>query len=293
MLRQNLREFGTRVPIGARRLAPSRTDASSQEPATCVCLFRVGRPSDSELYCLAVELGDGVLRRWLHEQRCHRVSDTGGLTQVKPALALLMANLAQTSTSSLVLDPFSGTSSLLLGAIRCGAVAFASDVSLQSPSAGTSVLSDVFAPPWRRGPWCDAIITDPPYGLREGCCTDGSASSPWRVGGSEHGLSRCYIGDWTGDELFLRVCEMLRPVFELGVRILVPGGRIIYLLPVFPSQAQLGLWNDADSTKDQRKHLEHVLPRHEAFKLLSCDRSPCRSRSMARLIVTMQKQEEQ
>lgn len=102
------------------------------------------------------------------------------------------------------------------------------------------------------GGWCDAVITDPPYGLRErrtGADTglvyddDGSGGAAHAV--DEDGYSvrgKCFISDYTGEELLERVSEMMAPVLELSVDVLVPGGRLVYLLPVFPAQDHLGLW---------------------------------------------------
>ena len=117
--------------------------------------------------------------------------------------------------------------------------------------------------------------------------------------GSVHGdgPSRCYIQDHSGDELLRRVAGFVRPALELAAHLLPLGGRVAYLMPVFPSQRHLGLWpcsvdievDDADDS-GVASELGGVLPAHPAFRLVSWQGTPCKKRqSMARLVVVMEK----
>ena len=116
-----------------------------------------------------------------------------------PTLALLMANLATVKIGSMVLDPFVGTGSLLLAAAEFGGYVAGSDIDYLTLHARTRpsrkgqkkraedesmvanfdqygltdrylgvIASDFSICPLRDVPWLDCIITDPPYGIREG-----------------------------------------------------------------------------------------------------------------------------
>ena len=140
----------------------------------------------------------------------------------------------------------------------------------------------------QRKPWCDAIITDPPYGLREGRYIEGK-SGPGvgdgalaKAGSAEDGFSLCYHEDYSGPELHMRLCQMIVPVVELAARILRHNGRLVYLLPVFISQKEMGLWEGTDD-------VEQLLPQHQSLELVSFSRQTCRGHSIARIIVVMRK----
>lgn len=150
----------------------------------------------------------------------------------------------------------------------------------------------------------DAILTDPPYGLRE----DQSATptlSEGRATGSkpkriimdamkqqsaqkrEKGMgSQCYIEDYTGEELLQSVSLMMEPVFRVAVEHLKPGRRLVYLLPLFPSQADLGLWG---TTGALRAEVISSLPCLPGLTVVSAERHRCQKRGMARAIVVMER----
>ena len=299
-----------------------------------------GAPSRASSFRLVLILGTRRIERALSEMAAAPPA-TGGLTSCRPALAVLMANLAAVRSGDVVLDPFVGTGRLLqavrtfLGAAHC----VGSDLQVQVPEGGaldvqqpSSVLgsasgtgttcmwppvdvvqADVLAPCFRGGGQCDAVLFDPPFGLRENLETGPASSSASRSSktptekgqpppppnGSVHGdgPSRCYIQDHSGDELLRRVAGFVRPALELAAHLLPLGGRVAYLMPVFPSQRHLGLWpcsvdievDDADDS-GVASELGGVLPAHPAFRLVSWQGTPCKKRqSMARLVVVMEK----
>ncbi|XP_011146251.1 tRNA (guanine(10)-N2)-methyltransferase homolog [Harpegnathos saltator] len=121
-----------------------------------------------------------------------------GNTSMDPQLSLIMANQAQVKKGDLVFDPFVGTGSLLISASQFGGYTFGTDIDFMMlhgrtrPTRisqktrekdeniaanmfqyGTSscyidvVVADFSYPLWRSGLQIDAIITDPPYGIRE------------------------------------------------------------------------------------------------------------------------------
>lgn len=121
-----------------------------------------------------------------------------GNTSMDPQLSLIMANQAQVRKGDLVYDPFVGTGSLLIAASHFGGYTFGTDIDYlmlhgrtrptrisqktrekdESIAAnmhqyGMSsyyidvVVADFSYPLWRPNLRIDAIITDPPYGIRE------------------------------------------------------------------------------------------------------------------------------
>ncbi|XP_043199074.1 tRNA (guanine(10)-N2)-methyltransferase homolog isoform X1 [Amphibalanus amphitrite] len=124
-----------------------------------------------------------------------------GNTSMDPELALIMANMARVGPGRLVLDPFVGTGSLLVAAAHFGGYVLGADIDSATVHARTRpsrvqergrrrgehesiaanlrqyglhsrlvdvLVADAARPDvWRRGVTVDAIVTDPPYGIRE------------------------------------------------------------------------------------------------------------------------------
>lgn len=225
-------------------------------------------------FSLVLLLGSRKVERAVREK-----SRSRGLTACKPALALLMGNMAGLERDScLILDPFAGSAGLLTEiSTFFAATALGSDISAAAFKSRTSrvslLLADVACSPFRRIK-ADAVLFDPPFGLREG--------------GNVHGIgaSRCYIGDWSGEELLARVATAITDALVLAAGVLDQGGRAVYLMPVFPSQEKMGLWRGNDGFEN----LANTLPTHKAFRLKSCVLSPCRKKeSIARRIVVMER----
>ncbi|XP_076245628.1 tRNA (guanine(10)-N(2))-methyltransferase TRMT11 isoform X1 [Calliopsis andreniformis] len=121
-----------------------------------------------------------------------------GNTSMDPQLSLIMANQAQIQKGDIVLDPFVGTGSLLVAASHFGGYTLGTDIDFlmlhgrtrptrisqkirekdEGVAANMSqygkssyyidvVVSDFSYPLWRPDLRIDAIVTDPPYGIRE------------------------------------------------------------------------------------------------------------------------------
>ena len=185
-----------------------------------------------------------------------------GTTSLDAELALLMANLARVRPHDLVYDPFCGTAGTLVAAAAFGARVVGCDLHLPAlrgelrTRSGPSKLlqSDVmgipetfaaygFAPVVDRlhgdsgahlnflrthtsgAGLFDAIITDPPYGIRE---------KPAEVA-DERFIGRTLPQDMMDNHVPRRALaaldQILGDIFRLAVSNLVPGGRLVFLLP--------------------------------------------------------------
>ena len=166
-----------------------------------------------------------------------------GPTTMAPDKALLSANLAAVRPGHLVLDPCCGSGSLLLACALFGASVVGSDANRAAVSGGlnprrnkghspSSNFAQCGLPPplgWavadlRSAPFVaqptrrvfDAIVCDPPYGLRESE-RGGQASAA-----AEHAV---------GEGLF-------EALVELASAALVPGGRLVYWRPARAEQPE-------------------------------------------------------
>lgn len=111
-----------------------------------------------------------------------------GNTSMEAEISLLMANQTQASPGKLIYDPFIGTGSMAYTTAYFGAFVYGSDIDgrqmrgkdktqgIIRAAAQYDVASrimdlctfDVTHNPWRSGCLFDAIVTDPPYGVRAG-----------------------------------------------------------------------------------------------------------------------------
>ncbi|KAF5380572.1 hypothetical protein D9615_004652 [Tricholomella constricta] len=111
-----------------------------------------------------------------------------GNTSMEAEISLLMANQTLAAPGKLVYDPFMGTGSMAYTTSHFGALVFGSDIDGRQMRGkgkvpgvihaarqyGTEMrivdlcTFDVTRNPWRCGSLFDAIVTDPPYGVRAG-----------------------------------------------------------------------------------------------------------------------------
>ncbi|KAF8135476.1 tRNA guanosine-2'-O-methyltransferase [Boletus edulis] len=111
-----------------------------------------------------------------------------GNTSMEAEMSLLMANQTQAAPGKLMYDPFIGTGSMAYTTAYFGAHVYGSDIDgrqmrgkAQTPGIIRAAAQygvaqriidlctfDVTRHPWRCGGLFDAIITDPPYGIRAG-----------------------------------------------------------------------------------------------------------------------------
>ncbi|KAF9406510.1 hypothetical protein HW555_013153 [Spodoptera exigua] len=143
-----------------------------------------------------IEIADG--QRDLIQVHSLKKRQFIGNTSMDAQLAIIMANQAQVKLGDMVLDPFVGSGSLLVAAAHFGAYVWGSDIDYMMLHARTRptrvgqkirtkeesirgnmrqygtesryldvVVSDFSLHNWRSDLKFDAIITDPPYGVRE------------------------------------------------------------------------------------------------------------------------------
>jgi len=282
------------------------------------------------MFAIVVVVGQGAVGKACQEcheqrQRQHHLLLLFGsspfLTPTRPPLSLLMTNLAGVAPGNVVLDPFCGSGAMLWGSSYVGAgLCIGSDVIEPGGGGGGSTplyhhykgaewlqcdafrLSKVLQKHASKNSsidggdyLLDAIVTDPPYGLREDqsrpddrCPNDKRTLENHNAStNAGHAKSICYIEDYTGEELLQSVSLMMRPVLELAVQHLRPdGGRLVYLLPLIPSQEEMGLWGTTGAFGPDALDRLPSLP---GLVVLSAERHRCKKRGMARAIIVMER----
>ncbi|CAF1410540.1 unnamed protein product [Adineta ricciae] len=214
-----------------------------------------------------------------------------GNTTMDATLSFVMANMAQCQPNHVALDPFCGTGGILLACAEFGSYVIGSEFDWRVLTAqakptkantkqrarnpdemmyrnfsdyGTLsrflgvVGADFAYPPWRPGFIFDAIVSDPPYGIRES-----SQHKSRRQGDSAEGdvqkydLTNIYVDLLNFANVYLRV-----------------GGRLVFWMPTHIM------------TYD-----ESLLPTHPCFQLFSNDEQQL-NRTTSRRLITMVKTRE-
>lgn len=221
-----------------------------------------------------------------------------GNTSMDAQLSLLMANQAKVRPGSLVYDPFAGTGSVLVACAHFGGHVLGSDIDWTlvhgrgcSSRAGSQqkyrgrgesveanlrqyglehrytdmLVADAASSIWRQQELFDAIVTDPPYGIREG----------GRKIGSRREIVNPVPDDMREGHIpatcDYKLSEMFTDLVKFAVRYLVVGGRLVYWVPI--------ILNEFNS---------EVLPTHPCLKLVSSSVQPLQ-RHVGRMLVTMEK----
>ncbi|KAL5787677.1 hypothetical protein ACOSP7_004626 [Xanthoceras sorbifolium] len=216
-----------------------------------------------------------------------------GPTAMDAEMAFLMANQALVKPGKLVYDPFVGTGSILVAAAHFGAITMGADIDIRVVRDGRGPDCNVWSnfkqyglpapvgllradnnlPPWRPAlkEVFDAIICDPPYGVRAGGRKSGGrkllkgAVDPYIVPDDKR---TDHIPSTAPYCLF----ECIHDLLDLAGRMLVMGGRLVYFYPVL---------RDDDSR-------ENHFPEHPCFKLVASSEQILSSR-YSRVLLTMVK----
>uniref|UniRef100_A0A4W5R7E1 tRNA (guanine(10)-N(2))-methyltransferase TRMT11 n=1 Tax=Hucho hucho TaxID=62062 RepID=A0A4W5R7E1_9TELE len=177
-----------------------------------------------------------------------------GNTSMDAGLSFIMANHARVKAYDLVYDPFVGTGSLLVACSHFGAYVCGTDIDYNtihgigkasrknqkwrgpdeniranlrqygSEKLYVDVLvSDASKPIWRDGVLFDAIITDPPYGIRESTRRTGSQKDSYVFLLNSHvPVSMAY-----------HLSDIFTDLLNFSAHHLVIGGRLVYWLPIY------------------------------------------------------------
>ncbi|KAG7159085.1 tRNA (guanine(10)-N2)-methyltransferase homolog [Homarus americanus] len=203
-----------------------------------------------------------------------------GSTSMDAQLAFIMSNCAQVQPGHVVVDPFVGTGSILVSAAHCGAYVWGWDIdyltlhartkptrhSQKQRQAGESIFSnlkqyglehqyvdvvvmDNARPCWRGVPYVDAIITDPPYGIRESIECVGSLKVPkdFEDGSKQQSSSAHHFPS----KITYSLSDIFRDLINFAAIHLVIGGRLVFWLPVF-----------------REDYHESMIPSHPCLELL-------------------------
>eukprot|EP00731_Ephydatia_muelleri_P010653 Em0005g1239a len=224
-------------------------------------------------------------------------------TSMDAQLSLIMANQALVTSGSLVYDPFVGSGSLLVAAAHFGGYVLGGDIDRvlihgrgRTSKAGTGqkyrgkdenirtnlrlyglgdhyldvLVADAASPVWRTPEMFDAIITDPPYGIREGARK--VVSSAKQVEEPTDTLELCDEEGGAGTSMqHYQLSEVLSDLVSFAAKFLVVGGRLVYWLPFFRA-------NSPDA----------CVSSHPCLRVVSISEQPLQ-RLVARNLITMEK----
>ncbi|EKM74658.1 hypothetical protein AGABI1DRAFT_80852 [Agaricus bisporus var. burnettii JB137-S8] len=185
-----------------------------------------------------------------------------GNTSMEAEISLLMANQTLASPGKLIYDPFMGTGSMAYPIAYFGALVFGSDIDgrqMRGKGKPPGVIRaatqygvaskiidlctfDVTHNPWRCGELFDAIITDPPYGVRAGAKRLGrkkELSEEKKALYFQHSQSprpddQPYIPPTKPYEL----SNLATDLVLLARYLLKPGGRLVFFLPTVTDEYQ-------------------------------------------------------
>ncbi|CAF1029949.1 unnamed protein product [Brachionus calyciflorus] len=246
----------------------------------------------------------------------YNLKDRGfiGNTSMDPLLSLVMANMGNVNSTSFVYDPFVGTGSLLVGAAHCGAHVAGADLDYNLVhSRGLSsrmgqkyrrkdetirnnlkqygfeskyldILAADFSSKYIRDNFkFDAIITDPPYGIREKAKKLGSKKQTKTLENNDeiiveddkHGNFVKHIKYNLGDIFY--------DLLDFASKHLVLEGRLVFWLPVYMEEDRNKL-----SLEEIRDILVKFIPKHEDLILSSFSEQRL-TKFTSRLLVTMKK----
>ncbi|OQR90936.1 tRNA guanosine-2'-O-methyltransferase [Thraustotheca clavata] len=197
-----------------------------------------------------------------------------GPTTMDHELSLIMANIAKVGPGTIACDPFVGTASVLVASAQFGAMCVGGDIEMQglyrkenSTIAHNFEQYDLPCPDFIQWdlsqqamcprPFLDAIVCDPPYGLRAGArkCSANPKKKPFEVYEPSHVLTD--LLHWAALRLVLQ-------------------GRLVYVLAC---------------KTDPNNEYDDQIPRHPSLKVLHvCVQNI--TQKLVRLFITMVKVKE-
>mmetsp|Transcript_5021 Transcript_5021/g.7453 ORF Transcript_5021/g.7453 Transcript_5021/m.7453 type:complete len:470 (+) Transcript_5021:2-1411(+) len=205
-----------------------------------------------------------------------------GTTSMSAELSFLVVNEAKIRENDYVCDPFVGTGSILLAAQIYGAHVIGLDLDIRVLKGNGKnhydnikhyqinknmdlLRGDLYQHKtcWRVGEIFDAIVSDPPYGVRESCS---------RIGRTEYlKVEEKYQENHIAARVPYDQEEMMADFFNFAAYTLKMGGRLVYWLP---SPVQFHIPND--------------LPYHPSFSLIRVNFDQL-TLTRGRRLITMEK----
>ncbi|XP_034031234.1 tRNA (guanine(10)-N2)-methyltransferase homolog [Thalassophryne amazonica] len=294
-------EFTERIKkIDALDYLPFEGTVSLKNPQHIFCLLEDygSNPNDIPDEPHYVYFGRWIADGQRELIRSHSVKNRHfiGNTSMDAGLSFIMANQAKVKANDLVFDPFVGTGSVLVACSHFGAYVCGTDIDYNTIHGkgrssrknqkwrgpdeniranlrqyGTEksyvdvMVSDASKPVWRKAPLFDAIITDPPYGIREST----------RRTGSHKDITKPPDGTYTESHVPVsqeyHLSNMFMDLLQFSAYHLLMGGRLVYWLPVF-----------------RPEYCEEIIPSHPCLRLISnCEQEL--SSHMSRRLITMEK----
>ncbi|CAG9580128.1 unnamed protein product [Danaus chrysippus] len=218
-----------------------------------------------------------------------------GNTSMDAQLALVMANQARVSHADVIYDPFVGSGSLFVAAAHFGAYVWGSDIDFMMLHArtrptrvgkksrdkdesiagnmrqyGTSsryldvIVSDFSLPMWKDKLTFDAIITDPPYGIRE-------PTEKIGIERENYTLSEDHLVNHIPAKVDYELPHMYNDLLTFAVKHLEVGKRLVCWYPVI-----------------REDYKEEDLPSHPSLKLVA-NSEQLLSKLTARRLLTYEK----
>ncbi|KAF6714402.1 tRNA (guanine(10)-N2)-methyltransferase-like [Oryzias melastigma] len=222
-----------------------------------------------------------------------------GNTSMDAGLSLIMTNHAKVKENDLVFDPFVGTGSLLVACSHFGAYVCGTDIDYNTIHGrgrssrknqkwrgpdeniranlrqyGTEkmfvdvMVSDASKPVWRNAALFDAIITDPPYGIRESTRKTGSYKENTKLPDGNYVESHVPVSQ------AYHLSDIFTDLLNFSAHHLVLGGRLVYWLPIY-----------------RPEYCEEMVPHHPCLQIISnCEQTL--SSHTSRRLITMEKVKE-
>ncbi|KAL3279515.1 hypothetical protein HHI36_017024 [Cryptolaemus montrouzieri] len=221
-----------------------------------------------------------------------------GNTSMDPQLALLMANQAKIAKGDIILDPFVGSGSLLVAAAQFGGYVLGTDIDYLMLHAKTRpsrkkqkvrekdesikanmqqyklsaryidvLVNDFSISFWRENLKLDAIITDPPYGIREATERVGTEKKDFTV-------SEMHLMTHIPSKIAYGISSIYKDLLVFSSKHLKLGGRLVCWFPIF-----------------REDYREEGLPSHPCLKLIA-NSEQILSKLTSRRMLTFEKMEE-
>ncbi|KAF6761256.1 RNA methylase [Ephemerocybe angulata] len=178
-----------------------------------------------------------------------------GNTSMEAEVSLLMANQTMASPGKLMYDPFMGTGSMAYPIAHFGSLVFGSDIdgrqmrgkesvpgvvrAAKQYGVDTRILDlatfDITHHPWRCGGLFDAIITDPPYGVRAGAKRLGRkrelSERQIELCKQHRGKPQADGGPYIPPTKPYELSHLVSDLVIFARYLLKPGGRLVFFLP--------------------------------------------------------------